>query len=75
MIGCPGFLAGGKGEEVGTMKRLTILLIALALSVYTAPLVQAINMGEILSAETRTGSITNPAQTDSFTFNGEVDSA
>jgi microcystin-dependent protein len=75
MIGCPGFLAGGKGEEVGTMKRLTILLIALALSVYTAPLVQAINMGEILSAETRTGSITNPAQTDSFTFNGEVDQA
>jgi len=29
-----------------------------------------VNMGKVLSAETRTGSITNPGQTDTFTFNG-----
>lgn len=36
------------------------------------PSAQAVDYGEILSAETRIGSITNPAQTDSFTFNGEA---
>ena len=55
------------------MKKLAIFLTALTMSICSVPLVQATEMGEILSAETRTGSITNPAQTDSFTFNGEAD--
>lgn len=55
------------------MKRLKILLIVLVISIYSVPLAQALDKGEILSAETRTGSITNPAQTDSFNFNGEAD--
>ena len=57
------------------MKRLKLLLVALVLSIFLVPSAQAVDYGEILSAETRTGTITNPAQTDSFTFNGEADQA
>lgn len=55
------------------MKRLAIFLIALTMSICSAPLVQTIDKGEILSAETRTVTIVDPAQVDSFTYNGEAD--
>jgi hypothetical protein len=54
------------------MKRLKVLLVALVLSIFLVPSARAVDYGEILSAETRTGSIAYPAQTDSFTFNGEA---
>jgi hypothetical protein len=54
------------------MKRLKLYLICLVMGICSTSLAYAVDMGEILSAETRTGSITNPAQTDSFTFNGEA---
>jgi hypothetical protein len=55
------------------MKRLKLFLFVLVMGICSTSLAYAVDMGEILSAETRTGSITNPAQTDSFTFNGEAD--
>ena len=42
------------------------------MGICSTSLAYAVDMGEILSAETKTGSITNPAQTDSFAFNGEA---
>ena len=59
-------------REVSIMKKLAIFLTALTMSICSVPLAQAGEMGEILSAETRTGTIANPAQVDSFTFNGEA---
>ena len=54
------------------MNRLRIFLIVLVMSIYSASSAHGVDYGEILSAETKTASITNPAQTDSFTFNGEA---
>ena len=54
------------------MKRLKVLLVALVLSIFLVSSAQAVDYGVILSAETRTGSIANPAQTDSYTFNGDI---
>ena len=54
------------------MKRLRLYLICLVMGICSTSLAYAVDMGEILSAETRDGNITNPAQLDSFTFNGEA---
>lgn len=54
------------------MHKLNFLYIFLIIFICSTNFVHAVNKGEILSAETRTGSINNPTQTDSFTFNGEA---
>ena len=55
------------------MKMLKCLITCLVIYVLIVTLAHAEDKGEIFSAETRTGSITNTAQTDSFTFSGEAD--
>ena len=59
-------------KGVYIMKRLNVLLGFLVMSFFTASLVYAVDMGAISSGETRSGSITNPSQTDSFAFTGTV---
>ena len=54
------------------MKQLNKLFICLFVFILTVSLVHAEDKGEILSAETRTGSLTSVVQTDSFTFTGEA---
>ncbi len=48
-----------------------ILSTTLLLSVCTVTFIKADDMGEILSAETRSGSISYEGEDDTFTFNGE----
>jgi hypothetical protein len=53
-------------------KKLTVFLNFLVLSFFSTSLVYAVDMGKISPAETRNGSITNPSQTDAYTFNGTI---
>lgn len=54
------------------MKTFKVFLLVLVMLILSTSLVYAVDMGGILPAETRSGSISAPSQTDSFTFNGEA---
>ncbi len=54
------------------MRKLNFSYIFFIMLIFSANFVYAVNKGKILSAETRTGNLNNPVQTDSFTFNGEA---
>ena len=65
---------GNKNNKKGDnmMKSLIVFLSVLVMSTFSTSLVYAVDMGEIKSAETRSGGIANQSQTDSFTFNGNI---
>jgi hypothetical protein len=54
------------------MKILKKILVVLVVFIWSPSLVHAVEMGDIFSAETRTGTLTNPAQIDSFTFTAQI---
>ncbi len=54
------------------MKRSGMSLPILIVLVCSAPSVEAVNMGQILSGETRTGSMASLSQADVFTFDGQA---
>jgi hypothetical protein len=54
------------------MKIIRDIFIVFIMTVCLVPFAQAVEMGKILSAETRTGSITDEGQTDSWTFSGDA---